>query len=217
MHENVCQFHEDIFQKLEREIVYLPEEECKISVKGKVCALPRKIAAFGDSDLAYTFSGLTIKAQPWSPLLLEIKNTVESVTNADFNFVLVNRYEDGHACIGQHKDDEPDLEVDHPICSFSLGETRTIVFKRPNYKDKRIDLKSNSLLVMKPPTNRIWSHGIPRQPKRTGVRINLTFRKIIKDVHEMKRKRADGMMAENKKKIKMDEHNVSIYNFILFI
>ena len=95
---------------MENEITYLPEEESQIRINGYSYPISRKIVAFGDSGLSYTFSGLTVNSQSWCPLLLDIKKTVEDLTGFDFNFVLINRYGDGNACIGQHKDDESDLE-----------------------------------------------------------------------------------------------------------
>lgn len=195
-YENVFSSPEEIFQKLEREIVYLPDEEARIHIKNKSYRVPRQIAAFGDSDLKYTFSGLTLRSEPWSPLLLEIKNTVEVLTGLEFNFVLVNRYANGDSCIGQHKDDESDLEENSPICSLSFGETRTMVFKRPNHPDQKVELKSNSLLTMHPPTNELWTHGIPRQKKRSGVRVNLTFRRMKRSAPDFKRKHDDGTSEE---------------------
>jgi len=47
--------------------------------------------AYGDDGLTYTFSGVTIPARPWTPLLREIKTRIESVTGKMFNFVLINR------------------------------------------------------------------------------------------------------------------------------
>ena len=47
--------------------------------------------AYGDPGLTYTFSGVTIPAKPWTPLLLQIKEHIESTTEKVFNFVLVNR------------------------------------------------------------------------------------------------------------------------------
>ena len=204
LQENVFASPEEIFEKLEREIVYLPEELSRINIKNKSYPISRKIAAFGEPGLSYTFSGLTLTSQPWPSLLLEIKVLIENLLGISFNFVLINRYEDGNACIGQHKDDESDLEENYPICSLSFGETRTMVFKRSGFPDKRIQLKSNSLLVMNTPTIKLWSHGIPKQSKRSGVRIDLTFRMmkptIANDVTSNKRKHVENEEGLKKKK-----------------
>ncbi|XP_035229428.1 DNA oxidative demethylase ALKBH2-like [Stegodyphus dumicola] len=122
---------------------------------------------------------MSISCQPWTPLLFEIKASVEHLSGANFNFVLINRYKDGNSCIGQHKDNEPSLDSNHPVCSLSLGETRTIVFKRQHFQDYRLELENNSLLILSSPTNELWTHGIPRQKERKGVRVSLTFRRLL--------------------------------------
>jgi len=199
MYENVFDNSTDLFQRLEEEVLYLPAEKSKVVVKGQEYFMPRQIAAYGDDGMTYSFSGLTVSCHRWSPLVHEIKRHIENVTGARYNFVLVNRYKDGSSYIGQHKDNEPDLEQDQPIACVSFGEIRTMVFKRPKYADHKVEIKDNSLLVMRPPTNRLWTHGIPQEKKRTGVRLSLTCRKIKmerdtqeeKTVETLKRKSDD--------------------------
>lgn len=213
-HEDVFTAPKDIFQRLEKEITYLPEDQCRILIKNKSVSIPRNIVAFGDSGLTYTFSGLTLSSQPWTPLLLEIKNEIENLLGFSFNFLLINRYENGNDCIGQHKDDESDLDENYPICSLSFGETRTMIFKRPGFPNKNIVLKSNSLLLMNPPTNQLWTHGIPREKNCKGIRINLTFR-VMKVNHNGNRKRKQEKDLEESSK-KTKKVVSSFYDYFLF-
>lgn len=197
---------EKIFQRLENEIVYLPEEHCRI--KSKSFSISRKIVAYGDPNISYTFSGLTLTSQPWIPLLLEMKNSIENVLGTQFNFVLINRYENGNAWstqkFGQYKNNKVDLSENTCICCISFGENRTMIFKRPGCEKKVIDLKSNSMLVMKPPINELWNYGIPIQKKCTGVCINLTFKKIKTASHDLnKNNYVDSKLKpENNNKLK---------------
>ncbi|KMQ82915.1 alpha-ketoglutarate-dependent dioxygenase alkb-like protein [Lasius niger] len=177
--DNVFEHPKDIFQRLETEIQYIPATQCEVNIYGKSYKIPRQLAAYGDPDLTYTFSGLTVACNIWTPLLLDLKKAVEKVSGTSYNFVIINRYKDGNSCIGQHKDNEPDLDPTSPISSLSFGENRTMVFKKAGCEDQRIELQDNSLMVMRTPTNTEWTHGIPRQKDRKGVRINLTFRKIV--------------------------------------
>jgi len=137
---------------------------------------------------------------------------VENITGARYNFVLVNRYKDGSSYIGQHKDNEPDLDQHQPIASVSFGETRTMVFKRPKYVDHKVELKNNSLLVMRPPTNRLWTHGIPQEKKKTGVRLNLTFRTIMTETPEEKvctpKRKADDDEPKPSKRFSKDKVSI---------
>ncbi len=104
-----------------------------------------------------------------------------------YNFVLVNRYSDGNHCIGEHRDDESELNPDVPIASLTLGASRDFYFKHADARSGRdrsiakvqLVLDDGLLLLMEKPTNRHWYHALPRRKKCSGVRINLTFRKVI--------------------------------------
>lgn len=88
--------------------------------------------------------------------------------------------------MGEHRDDEKELDQKTPIASVSLGQHRDFIFR---HKDARgghgkiepvkILLNNGSLLLMNEPTNTYWYHSLPQRKKLPGVRINLTFRKII--------------------------------------
>ena len=102
-----------------------------------------------------------------------------------YNFVLVNRYKDGNDKMGDHKDDEKELDPSVPIASLTFGAERDFIFKHQNKKINKIDdvkiiLKDGMLLLMKNPTNSFWYHGLPQRKKCFEPRINLTFRKILK-------------------------------------
>jgi alkylated DNA repair dioxygenase AlkB len=67
------------------------------------------------------------------------------------------------------------------IASVSLGEERTLVLKHKMdklAKPVRLRLASGSLLLMKGDTQRCWKHGIAKQARQCGARVNLTFRHI---------------------------------------
>lgn len=162
------------FQDLEREIVYLADP-C-VRVYGKTFPIPRMVAAYGDDNLTYTFSGLTLRAEPWTPTLLTLKGLVEGETGQAFNFVLVNRYRSGRDKIGRHRDDEPCISRRSSIASISLGAERLFVFSRHGEKSVKMMLEDGSLLVLKPPTNERWYHELPKS-RTMEPRINLTFRK----------------------------------------
>ena len=89
--------------------------------------------------------------------------------------------------MGEHQDDEKDLELSAPIASLSLGRTRDFVFRHVSVKRKqtkpvgntdniKIELTSGSLLLMNYPTNLHWYHSLPKRKNLPGVRINMTFR-----------------------------------------
>ena len=105
-----------------------------------------------------------------------------------FNFVLVNRYENGMDHIGEHRDHEKELMPNMPIASLSLGQPRDFVFKHKDNRGRnklRTDiekvsliLENGSLLIMNAPTNYFWYHSLPVRKNIKLPRINLTFRAL---------------------------------------
>jgi|ERR1051325_1871653 alkylated DNA repair dioxygenase AlkB len=148
---------------------------------GKKMVQPRLIAWYGDAGRSYAYSGIQLQPLPWSSMLLDIKSRVEGAVTSTFNSVLLNYYRDNRDSMGFHSDDEPELGNQPVIASLSLGEERTFVLKHKalNVKPVRLRLASGSLLLMKGDTQRNWKHGIPKETRRCGPRVNLTFRSIL--------------------------------------
>ena len=83
--------------------------------------------------------------------------------------------------MGLHADDEPELGNRPVIASLSLGDTRRLYFKHNTRRDLRpynLDLPSCSLLLMRGETQHYWKHGVRKQTRHCGPRVNLTFRHI---------------------------------------
>src|SRR5580693_5418178 len=153
-----------------------------IVVWGKTYQQPRLVAWYGDSGSEYTYSGISLSPIPWTELLLDIRKRVERVTQESLNSVLLNYYRDNRDSMGFHSDDEPELGEKPVIASVSLGEERTLVLKHKVNKlakPVRLRLASGSLLLMKGETQRYWQHGVAKQTRPCGPRINLTFRRIF--------------------------------------
>lgn len=151
-------------------------------VWGKRHPQPRLIAWYGDRGRGYTYSGIRLEPLPWNETLLKIKDHVEHLTASMFNSVLLNYYRDQNDSMGFHSDDEPELGPQPVIASLSLGERRTFVLKHKNRKDLKpvkIALESGSLLVMKGDTQKNWKHGIDKETRPCGPRVNMTFRDIV--------------------------------------
>jgi alkylated DNA repair dioxygenase AlkB len=168
-------------------IAEVPWRQESILVRGKMYLQPRLVAWYGDRGSNYTYSGITLTPLPWTDLLLEVKKRVEIVTAASFNSVLVNYYRDNRDSMGFHSDDEPELGPKPTIASLSLGEERTLILKhKVNKLAKlvRLKLASGSLLLMKGETQKYWTHGIAKESRPCGPRINLTFRQIVSNFRE---------------------------------
>jgi len=152
-----------------------------IVVWGRTYPQPRLIAWYGDAGMNYTYSGLQLTPLPWTETLLHIKSRVQAVTRTDFNSVLLNYYRDHRDSMGLHSDDEPDLGEQPILASLSLGEERIFILKHKRdkvLKPVRLKLASGSLLLMKGDTQRYWKHGIDKEARPCGPRVNLTFRSI---------------------------------------
>ena len=153
-----------------------------VTLWGRTYPQPRLVAFYGDAGLDYTYSGVTLGALPWTPLLLGLKDRVEALCQTNFNTVLLNYYRDHRDSMGFHSDDEPELGPNPAIASLSLGEERRFVLKhrhRDDVDDIRLELPSGSLLLMRGATQANWKHGLPKRGRACGPRVNLTFRTIL--------------------------------------
>ncbi len=148
-----------------------------ITLWGKQFLQPRLTAWHGEAD--YTYSGLTMQALPFTPLLQEIRDAVQAASGRRFNSVLLNYYRNERDSMGMHSDDEPELGPEPAIASLSFGATRTFILRHKRSKRTlKLALTDGSLLLMAGPTQANWSHGINKLSRPTGPRLNLTFRFI---------------------------------------
>lgn len=148
-------------------------------ILGKHIITKRKVAWYGDSNYAYTYSNITRQALIWTKELLELKALVEERTETVFNSCLLNLYHNGNEGMAWHSDDEKSLGVNTIIASLSFGAERKFVFKHKRTGEKvGLILESGSLLVMKGTTQTHWLHRLPPTKLVSKPRINLTFRTI---------------------------------------
>jgi len=169
-------------QLLERLIAEVPWRAEEVVMFGQRMPQPRLTAWYGDPGKTYTYSGIRLDPLPWTPILRELKTRVEDAAGSTFNSVLINYYRDQRDSVGFHSDAEPELGERPVIASLSLGAERTFVLKHKRLRTTppvRLRLASGSLLLMGGDTQHCWRHGVPKQAKPCGPRINLTFRKIL--------------------------------------
>ncbi len=162
-----------------------PWQHEHITMYGRRVAVPRLTAWFGDAETDYTYSGLTMAPEPWTPTLAELRSLVEPhALGTTFNSVLLNLYRDGNDSVSWHSDDEPELGRNPVIASISLGQARTFRLKHKldsSIPPVEIELTPGSLLVMSGALQHLWKHQLPkRRSKDLGPRINLTFRRILR-------------------------------------
>lgn len=153
-----------------------------IKIQGKEIPVPRLIAWYGDVN--YKYSGIMHTTQKMPDFLEYVKQVLQKLcteklqTSVKFNSVLLNLYRNGVDSIGFHADNERELDEEPVIASVSLGATRKFIFKNkenPKIKEEYA-LTNGHCLVMFGDTQKVWLHGIPKEPEIQEERINLTFR-----------------------------------------
>ena len=157
----------------------IPWESRTIKMFGKEYPQPRLVAWFGDPGRGYTYSGVSMNINPWTPLLESLKTMCEGKSGTSFNSLLLNLYRNGEDKVSWHSDDEPELGSEPCIASLSLGATRRFKFRhRDSGELVDCSLPSGSLVVMSGLSQMKWEHEVPKEAKVRGSRINLTFRSV---------------------------------------
>lgn len=181
-HDGVLQYFEGYTdEKIEDVIAGITWRNDSITMYGKTHPQPRLTAWYGDNRIEYSYSGIHMKALPWTPLLLKLKNQLEAELGVTFNSVLVNYYRDGNDHMSYHSDDEKELGPNPTIASLSFGETRSFQLKHKydlELETVSLPITDGSLVVMKGELQHFWQHKIAKTKKLIGPRVNLTFRMI---------------------------------------
>ena len=169
-------------------------QQGEITMFGKRLLEPRLSAWYGDEGKSYTYSGKKQEPLPWHKSLFLIKTEIEKqlqkTTSVDFlflqnpaifNSVLCNLYRNGNDSMGWHQDNEMSLGKNPLIASVNFGESRRFLFRRKEDKTVKHELllTHGSLLIMAGAMQHHWQHAVPKEPRRTKQRINLTFRHIL--------------------------------------
>lgn len=146
----------------------------------KTIKTPRLTTCFGfhTEEIPSDFHGYKPEAIPDG--LKAIKKKVEQYCGSDFNYILMSLYRDGNDSISYHSDDERFLGKNPTIASLSLGQERRFHLKHKETKERHsYDLSNGSLIVMQGNTQHDWLHAVPKSKKPLGMRINMTFRKMV--------------------------------------
>lgn len=164
----------ELFNNLLATIAWKHEEAV---IYGRHIITKREVAWYGNKAYAYTYSGITKKALPWTKELLLIKQRAEKTTGESFNSCLLNLYHTGEEGMGWHSDDESSIQSHSAIASISFGADRPFSFRHKKTKETvSLRLENGSLLLMKDTTQQHWHHSLPKTKKIKEARINLTFR-----------------------------------------
>jgi alkylated DNA repair dioxygenase AlkB len=161
-----------LFEQLQRDIDWRQEVA---TVMGRRLPIPRLTAWHGQAG--YVYSGIRMAPAPWTPALLELKETAETLAGQPFNSVLLNLYRTGRDSVCWHADNEPGLGHNPVIASLSLGAVRRFQLKHRRSGERvAVDLPHGSCLIMAGATQHHWLHQLPKTAQAVAPRINLTFR-----------------------------------------
>jgi alkylated DNA repair dioxygenase AlkB len=137
---------------------------------GKRVMVPRETAGRGDG-----------MRQHWTPILERVRDMAERHTRTTFDYCFLNRYRDGRDAVAWHGDRDGTRDARLVVASLSLGATRQFQL-RPK-KDSglmhnpiSVDVNHGDLVIMAGDTQLYWEHRVPRDPRITGERLNVTFR-----------------------------------------
>lgn len=166
---------ERLFNVLHEKISW---KQFHVTVYGKSYPQPRLCAFYGDENLSYSYSKLTLKTEKWPAEILSIKEKIKSDLNLDFNSVLANLYRDGNDSNGWHADNEKELGKKPSLLSLSFGGEKILHLRSKTAKEK-ILIKSGDLLFFTGKSQHESQHMIAKSKRYTKARINLTFRNII--------------------------------------
>ena len=169
---------DNLFEHLRDGIAW---ERHRVKLFGLEVDAPRLSCWIGDDDAAYTYSRTRHAPRPWPEALRVLRERLRAESGADFNGVLANLYRDGNDGMGWHSDDEPELGARPLIASLSLGATRRFLIRHRGDAKQRvaIELGHGSLLWMGGDTQSLYRHALPKTARQVGMRINLTFRKLL--------------------------------------
>ena len=168
----------ELFNALRQDIIW---QSPQIRMFGKWVNQPRLVAWQANSDFLYRYSGQTMQAEPFHPLIAKLCEELNTFCNTKFNSVLINYYRNGSDSMGWHSDNETELGPNPIIISVSLGGGRDFLLKQitPPFQTYKMKLEHGSLLIMGPHVQNLYKHAIPKRAK-ADQRINLTFREIIR-------------------------------------
>lgn len=170
---------------------------------------PRREAWFNPYGEPYTYGSgdhaRTYEAHDLNPnvsnagwIISEVMDRLNKEFDANFDCCFVNGYEHGRQHLGWHSDDSPEMDMDHPIATVSLGVPREIWFRlKPvegrldapgrttaltNNTVDKLTLANGSVALMHAGMQRHWQHRIPKDHKGEdcGPRISLTYRRLVR-------------------------------------
>jgi alkylated DNA repair dioxygenase AlkB len=163
---------EDLLHQL---VLVTPWKQNLIRIFGNWHPEPRLTCWYGPP---YTYSNISWPEAEMPVLLRKIANDITQISGFAYNSVLINYYRNGNDSMGWHRDNEPEIDPSS-IASLSFGGMRVFKIRKRGTKEAMsVELSGRDLLLMNNMQSE-WEHCLPKSPRFSEPRINLTFRRII--------------------------------------
>lgn len=162
---------DDLFERIRSTTAWHAERR---QMYDRVVAVPREQASLGEGC-----------GRAMWPELAALRDELQTLANARFGFVLLNRYRDGNDSVAWHCDRERPGCAEPIVASLTLGVTRAFDI-RPKAARERIvsvDLDHGDLVLMRPGAQDRYEHRVAKDRRIAGERINLTFRHSTRGAH----------------------------------
>ena len=174
--ENDNSIIEKCVEEVQDKLLKNPE----VFVFGKRGVQHREIGFFSDESIGYPYSNQLARSQPLSPHLKKLLKLINKKFKTGFNGILVNKYANGLDNIGEHSDDESQLD-NAGVIAISYGAVRKFRIRDKKTKKivKDIPTLPNHIIQMSGEFQKEFKHGIPVEKKVKEPRISFTFRKHI--------------------------------------
>jgi len=172
-----CEEYSDIIQKCISEVKDELLVKPPIQLYGKTVYQQRNIGFFSNESIGYHYSNQLLKSKPLPIYTKELMEIINSRFGTKYNGILVNYYEDGNNYIGDHSDDEKNLDIGGVI-SISYGAVRKFRIRDKLTKKIIMDIPtlSNSIIHMGGCFQSEFTHGIPIEKNIKDSRYSFTFR-----------------------------------------
>ncbi len=166
----------EIVNEVDPLLIVRPE----IRVFGKLVHQNRSVGFFSDTGIGYKYSGQIAKSIPLTPGLSRLLGEINQKYGAQFNGILVNKYEGGTDYIGAHSDDESGLDK-VGVVAISYGAVRKFRIRDKLTKKiiQDVPTHSNGIIFMKGDFQKLFTHEIPIEKTVHGVRYSFTFRRHL--------------------------------------
>ena len=151
-----------------------------IKVFNRECRQARDVGFFSDVSEGYHYSTQQMPSKPLTKNMKDLLLFVNETYKAEFNAILINRYNDGTENIGAHSDDEKNLDKSG-VVALSWGATRKFRIRDKKTKTIHSDIPLNHLSIvhMSGEFQKEFTHEIPVEKKVKEPRVSFTFRKHL--------------------------------------